>query len=77
MSVCPFLLKYFFIQTVKHVSLVSDAVFPQHVPLLHGVGNVRDDAGLILPRSSTLEKHLHNYDRKCFWYKVDIQTFML
>ena len=70
MLVCPFLLNCFFIQTIKHVSLVSDAVFPQHVSLLHGVRDVRDNAGLILPRGRTLEKHLHNYDRKCVWYKV-------
>ena len=62
---------YFFTQTGRYeVSRVSDAVFPQHVPLLCGVGNVRNDAGLILPGCSSLEKHLNNNDRKCVWHKV-------
>ena len=62
---------YFFTQTGKYeVSRVSDAVFPKHVPLLRGVGNVRNDAGLILPGGSSLEKHLNNNDRKCVWHKV-------
>ena len=65
---------YLLIQTTQteeyEVPRVSGAVFPQHVPLLHGVRNVRNDAGLVLPSCSSLKKHLNNNDRKCVWYKV-------
>ena len=68
---------YFFTQTGKYeVSHVSDAVFPQHVSLLRGVGNVRNDAGLILPGGSTLEKYLNNNDRNCVWYKVGARWYV-
>ena len=64
--------------TFEHLLLLSrhddprvhGAVFPQHVPLLRGVRNVRDNAGLFLPCGRSLEKHLYNCDRKCVWYKV-------